>query len=80
MMTKKQLNSGSLVITIYELKYSISGQMRPSVTRSHEMLFKRFKIEYIVAIRLKFVYCHLTPSHTEKKCSKTNFEEFMSVI
>ena len=47
MMTKKQLESGSLVITIYELKYSISGQMRPSVTRSHEMLFKRFKIEYL---------------------------------
>ena len=72
MMTKEQLNSGSLVITIYELKYSISGQMRPSVTRSHEMLQEYYvdsKMS-IVGIRLKYVYCHLTLSHSEKKVWK----------
>ena len=70
MMTKKEHNSGSLVITIYELKYSISGQMRPSVTCSHEILQEYYvdsKLS-IVGIRLKYVYCHLTLFHPEKKC------------
>ena len=56
--------------------------MRPSVTCSHEILQEYYvdSTLSIVGKRLKYVYCHLTLSHTEKKMLKTNFEEFLSVV